>query len=269
MQCHICQHPSEHYGQLLVLFQYQVSYFRCTFCGFIQTENPYWLAEAYTEAIASQDVGAIGRNILNASLTGSLLTSVLRSFRQGVDFGGGHGVFVRLMRDRGYPFFWKDLYAANLFARGFEATPEQSYDLVTAFEVLEHLVDPLADLKAVIAHAPNALVSTLLVPHPTPALRDWWYFSPSSGQHIAFYTPKALQIIAERFGRHLQSAGPYHLFTEKPVSAIRYRLAMNPRYARLTGLVSRRPSLLTADHKKMVEAPPPNLVAETPTHLES
>ncbi len=256
MQCHICQHPSEPFGQTAVLFQYRVAYFRCTHCGFMQTEAPYWLSEAYTEAIASQDVGAISRNVMNASLTSSLLTTVFPRFTRGVDFGGGHGVFVRLMRDRGYPFFWKDLYAANHFARGFEYDAAQSYDLVTAFEVLEHLVDPLRDLESLMAHAPNVLVSTLLVPQPTPALDDWWYYSPSSGQHVSFYTEKALEIIAQRFGRYVQSAGGYHLFSKEPVSAARYRLAMRSKFAQAVKLIARRTSLIPSDHRRMTRGRP-------------
>ncbi len=251
MQCHICENTADLLGTQRVLFKYQVRYLRCSSCGFIQTEAPYWLGEAYTEAIASQDVGAIGRNVQNALLTSNLLTMLFPQFRRGVDFGGGHGVFVRLMRDRGFDFFWKDLYAANHFARGFEDDRSQPYDLVTAFEVLEHLVNPLADLEELMAHAPNVLVSTVLVPEPVPALDQWWYFLASSGQHVSFYTPKALQIIAERFGRHVQSAGPYHLFTPEPVSSLRYRLAMKAKFAKAYGLVRRRPSLVPADYKKM------------------
>ena len=48
-------------------------------------------------------------------------------------------MLVRLMRDRGFDFRYFDLHGPNLFARGFELDHEQSVDVVTALEVVEHL----------------------------------------------------------------------------------------------------------------------------------
>ena len=250
MQCHICASGSLPFGSIQVLGKYQVAYYRCGDCGFIQTESPYWLGEAYSEAIAKQDVGIMQRNRMNTSVTSSLLAISFPTLKTGIDFGGGHGVFVRMMRDRGYNFFWRDLYAANTFARGFEYDPKERYDFLTAFEVLEHFVDPMAELESLMASADNLLVSTLTVPEPTPALTDWWYYVPSSGQHVSLYTEKALQYIAKRFNRHLASNGTYHLFTSSPSSALRFRLAMNMKCAKLIGLLARRPSLIPSDFER-------------------
>ena len=46
-----------------VLNQYDVKYYRCNDTGFIQTENPYWLPEAYSDAITKLDIGLPYRNI--------------------------------------------------------------------------------------------------------------------------------------------------------------------------------------------------------------
>jgi hypothetical protein len=40
-----------------VLRKYDVQYFQCGGCGFLQTETPYWLDEAYSSAIVTADTG--------------------------------------------------------------------------------------------------------------------------------------------------------------------------------------------------------------------
>ena len=55
------------------------------------------------------------------------------------------GILVRLLRDYGVEALWCDQYCENLLARGFEYNGECA-DLVTAFEVLEHFVNPLEEL---------------------------------------------------------------------------------------------------------------------------
>ena len=74
------------------------------------------------------------------------------------------------MRDRGFNFFWKDLYAKNIHARTFEHAPDVRYDLVTAFELLEHLPNPLEGLAA-FALSDNVLTTTSLEPEPLPRRR--------------------------------------------------------------------------------------------------
>ena len=56
----------------------------------------------------------------------------------------------------------------NLFAKGFEHKDE-SATLLTAFEVFEHLVDPVEVLDYMLTIAPNILLSTEIMPMPTPS----------------------------------------------------------------------------------------------------
>jgi hypothetical protein len=236
-----------------ILNKYSVQYFRCRQCGFIQTEQPFWLEEAYSSAIACQDVGIMQRNLINREVTSAVLNLLYPGMPKAVDFGAGHGVLVRLMRDRGFNFFWSDLHAKNDYARGFECPEGATFDFLTAFEVLEHLVDPIPELSRLMSLSDNVFVSTCTVPQPTPALSEWWYFLPASGQHISFYTVESLQLLATRFGRSLLSAGPYHLFSKKPKSSLLYKMATNFRIAKTVNAAHRRPSLIDRDFQQMTK----------------
>lgn len=252
VSCKICGAMSPPFDETTVLRKYRVQYFCCARCGFIQTEKPYWLEEAYSAAIAAQDVGIMLRNLVNAELTSAVLNLLFPDVSCAVDFGAGHGVFVRLMRDRGFNFHWSDLHATNDYARGFERTDDATYDFLTSFEVLEHLNDPVLDLEELMKLSGNILVSTCVVPRPAPKLSDWWYYSQTSGQHIAFYTQDALQLLAKRFNRNLLSAGPYHLFSKEPKSEFLFRIATRLRIAKVVNRFYQHRSLIEDDYKQMV-----------------
>ncbi|MGC1781921.1 MAG: class I SAM-dependent methyltransferase [Acidobacteriaceae bacterium] len=251
MICGICKSESENFGQALLLEKYQVQYFRCPRCGFIQTEKPYWLAEAYTEALAAADVGVMQRNLQTSTVTAAAISLLFPAAKKFLDYGGGHGTFVRLMRDRGFNFLWQDLYAKNIHARTFEHVADTRYDLVTAFELLEHLPDPFEGIAQAFALSDNVLTTTLLIPDPPPIPPNWWYYAVRSGQHVSFYTPAALAKLARHFDRHVLSSGWFHLFTRKPVSAIRLRMATGSRTGALVNRVRRRQSLVPSDYERV------------------
>jgi hypothetical protein len=251
--CRICGLSSKPFGSLQVLHRYTVQYFLCSACGFMQTEAPYWLDEAYSSAISKQDVGVLERNLFNREATCAVLSLLYPSIKQAIDFGGGHGIFTRLMRDRGFEFLWYDTHASNDYARGFEHVEGNTYDFLTAFEVLEHLVNPIADLSLMMNLSQNVFVSTLLVPQPVPQLSDWWYYLPSTGQHISFYSLDSLRVIARRFGRHLLSHGPYHLFTIAPQSNLLFRLCFRMKVARTINFCRKRHSLVEPDFTLMTK----------------
>jgi 2-polyprenyl-3-methyl-5-hydroxy-6-metoxy-1,4-benzoquinol methylase len=50
------------------------------------------------------------------------------------------------MRDRDFDFYWSDKYSENLLARGFAAN-HGPYGVAVAFEVLEHLPNPIEFLR--------------------------------------------------------------------------------------------------------------------------
>jgi hypothetical protein len=160
-----------------------------------------------------------------------------------------------MMRDRGFNFYWKDRYASNDYARGFEYDPNIRYGFLTAFEVLEHLVDPISELESMMQLSPNVFVSTMPVPEPAPAISDWWYLTPSTGQHVSLYTQRTLQAIAKHFNRSLLTFDSYHLFTAETHSRSFFRLAMNLRFAKALNRIHRRSSLIGTDYETLAGKP--------------
>jgi hypothetical protein len=230
-----------------------VHYWLCPTCGYVQTDTPTWLDEAYSDAIAATDTGLVSRNIQYASVTDSLIHACFNPRGTFVDYGGGYGLLVRLLRDRGLDFHLWDPKCANLFARGHEARepvrPDQ--ELVTAFEVFEHLVDPLADIERMLKFSRRIFFSTRLLPDPAPAPGNWWYYSPETGQHVGFFTRRALEHVAQKFGLNLHTDGvSLHLLSDTRVPAWQFRLATRYRVARLTAALRLRPSLNPQDYEQ-------------------
>lgn len=216
--CRLCGGTLAHSFTLEVLHKYQVGYLTCASCGSLQTEPPYWLDEAYGPPPADEegakrnlnnlDVGAVQRNLSSHAAT--MFVARMLKVRNIVDHGGGDGLLCRLLRDHGMNAFVNDPHATPVYAQGFMDPPFASPDIVTAFEVWEHFADPQADLQAVFGGKPLAvLVSTLTYRGEGS---DWWYLIPETGHHVFFYSLRAFEVIAERFGYELIRQGAYMLF---------------------------------------------------------
>jgi hypothetical protein len=292
--CRICGERGVPYGSTRILSRYCVSYSLCHTCGYLQTDRPYWLEEAYASPIASSDVGVVRRNLQLASAVQALIFGLsgdnsapdlpllalklaeklnasrlfhyllgrylakLRPPRIGpcLDYGGGYGLMVRLLRDAGIEAYWQDPHSPNLFARGFEW--EQAacdrFQLVTAFEVWEHLAEPLPQLETMFALGENLLCSTLLLDDPPARPGKWWYFSPETGQHVGFFSGVTLHYLAERLNMHyLCLDRGLHLFTRRPPQLGLVKYLYQRRQAVVVAAEGARlmPSLIESDYQEI------------------
>ncbi len=217
MRCKICGNQVTRIFAKQLLGKHDVAYYQCTSCDFIQTEDPYWLEEAYSSAISDLDLGPVNRAVTGAKLTEGVILAGFDPSAKFIDWGGGYGIFTRLMRDLGYDFYWIDRYCQNLFAKQFVANTSTAYELMTCFEVFEHLVQPMDEISDMLKFSGNILFTTLLHPRPSHEIETWWYLTPEHGQHISLYAIGSLQVIARTFHLHLSSDGVgTHLLSRKP-----------------------------------------------------
>ncbi len=75
MTCKICGKENKFVFKTKIMKKYEISYFHCENCGFLQTEEPYWLSEAYKEPINITDTGYLSRNINLSKIVATLLVS--------------------------------------------------------------------------------------------------------------------------------------------------------------------------------------------------
>ena len=96
------------------------------------------------------------------------------------------------------------------------------FNLITAFEVFEHVVDPnvlMNNLKTLLAPDGLVIFSTLLSDNDiVPGRRlTWWYAAPRNG-HVSLFSANSLKLLAGNFGFNLCSFSPnlHALFVSIP-----------------------------------------------------
>lgn len=232
--CRICGGASREHFTATILGRYDVPFQYCEACDHIFAADPYWLEEAYSDAVVATDTDIAVRNIVTALKLASLYRVALNERGQGryADVAGGYGLLVRLLRDLGFDCFWSDRYAQNLFARGFE------YDsalgpcvAISAMEAVEHAVNPREFIAAGLQDcgADTIVFSTGIFADGQPPLaKQWDYYALDHGQHIAFFSHRGLARLAKRLGLHYHALGRLHLMTRRKIAPWRLKLASNP-----------------------------------------
>ncbi|VAZ92228.1 hypothetical protein LAUMK35_01922 [Mycobacterium pseudokansasii] len=229
MRCRICDSSTRQAFTHKVLDKYDCTYYFCANCGGLQTEDPHWLDEAYASPVTSADTGLVFRNNYLARLTSAVLLVLFDRRGRFLDVAGGYGIFTRLMRDVGFDYYWTDKHCPNLTARGFEADMHPGggrYTAVTAFEVMEHLADPIAFVAELLENTgtDTIIFTTELFAGEPPAPEAWWYYTFATGQHITFYQRPTLELIGKRFGMHFYSSGILHIWTRQKINPIALRI---------------------------------------------
>lgn len=225
--CRICGLTSQEIFKTRILRKYAVAYYYCDTCGFLQTEEPYWIDEAYETSITASDTGGLLRSLVHAEICSVLLYFLFDKNARYLDFAGGYGIFARRMRDIGFDFYWQDRYSANLLARGFEYAEELgSVEAVTSFESFEHFRDPLEEIEMMLSFSRNIIFTTDLLPSPVPIPDEWYYYGLHHGQHISFYSYRTLKYIADKYNLNYYSIRSLHFFTEKALSPVLINLLL-------------------------------------------
>ncbi|MFM0314480.1 class I SAM-dependent methyltransferase [Paraburkholderia nemoris] len=194
-----CEERRSHFLPLAAI---PVYYHRCDDCGLVFTHafdrwsKSAFVKHIYNAAYADVDPDYIeARPAANAS---AIANFIARGDRlKCLDYGGGNGRLAALLRERGV-----DAHSWDPMGQGGAEPAPDSFDLVMAFEVLEHTPDPCVTVASALSMLrPNGvmLFSTLTIDSLPPRAMDHWYIAPRNG-HITIHTSRSLESLFEAFG---------------------------------------------------------------------
>lgn len=216
-------------GRHLPLSGVPIYYARCESCCFcFSPEMHGWPLEKFEQLIYNEQYVQVDPDYLDfrPRNNAKVLLSMFKEFGAGaglrhIDYGGGGGLLSAVLREQGWNSASYDPFVNR------DVQPEQlgRFDIVTAFEVFEHVpdVDALfAHLRLLRAEHGIVLFSTLLSDDDIAPNRrlGWWYASPRNG-HISLFSRKSLEILARRHGFQFGSfsRGFHILFDRMPAWA--------------------------------------------------
>jgi 2-polyprenyl-6-hydroxyphenyl methylase/3-demethylubiquinone-9 3-methyltransferase len=209
-------------GKKLPLSGLAMYYRRCGRCGFVFTADfDGWGLEEFRRYIYNADYGLVDPDYAEARPTGNARL-VAESFAASqktiriLDYGGGTGLLAQLLRERRFEVETYDPFS------GFDDVPTKRFDLITCFEVMEHLPWPRETVKAMAGLLKDEgaiLFSTLVQPANFAQVGlGWWYAAPRNG-HISLYSTAALA----------------RLFGEVGMKVVSFSEAMHMAYVRVPG----------------------------------
>lgn len=195
-------------GKRLNVSGIPIYYRRCRVCGFVFTGAfDAWQPEAFHQKIYNGDYIVVDpdfaalRPMNNAQLVGNTFRGSRESLRI-VDYGGGNGVLAKLLRDDGFQAETYDPFST------FAELPAERCDLLTCFEVMEHVPFPgktLAEMVSLLKDEGAILFSTLLQPDNFDQMGlNWWYAGPRNG-HISLHSRKSMVSLFQQQGMQTAS----------------------------------------------------------------
>lgn len=234
MKCRVCGGHTTHYGNIdfnkcgnnsLPPSGKKMEYVQCISCQLIMIpEMIEWSVEQFRQEVYNDDYG-----LVDTGINGSRAKEDAKWFSQQrleeqfnvdrenlavLDYGAGMNHFVNNLRHLGY-----------LNARGWDpfwqpqrTTPEPlegSYDVITSFEVFEHVPNPIESIKDLSKFLkPTGMILFTTVVNdliPFHGKLDYWYHTPRGG-HIIMHSTKSLNKTLNSAGLKLvQSNGMQHV----------------------------------------------------------
>ncbi len=213
-------------------------YFRCTFCECLFTpliddwKQDDIAAYIYNDDYILVDPEYIDKRAQDQAKHVSKLLDGHKGLRI-LDYGSGSGKFAHYMREFGY-----ELVASyDPFAN--PNRPQGPFDLVTAFEVVEHSPQPLdtfREMKDFLTADGAIVISQTIQPKNIDEIRcAWWYAAPRNG-HVTTYSEMTFAVIAEKLSLEFHKGVSAFAFTTDPLSPALERMAatIGPKFSART-----------------------------------
>lgn len=195
----------DHPRQMLPLLGVPVYYRRCASCDFLYTDAfDDWSIEDFRAHIYNDEYAladpeyAHKRPRDNADFV-ERIWGELRTTCRMLDFGGGNDVMCATLRDKGFA----TAVSYDPIVPEFAQRPDGKFELVTCFETMEHMPDPVGGIAKIIeCMAEPGLIcySTSLLPHDLHIYGlSWWYVAPRNG-HVSMFSKRSLAAAWGRYG---------------------------------------------------------------------
>jgi len=223
LPCKICGGQAELYGVVdfhksceelrgvrFALSGVPIYYYRCSNCKFVFTEAfDDWSTEQFKANIYNEQYKLVDpdyqttRPRTNAEFVARLWGAIKAETRV-LDYGGGNDTFCAALRNAGFPV----AVSYDPMVPEYAQHPEGKFDLVTCFETLEHLPDPMAGIASMLEFAADPgliFFRTLVQPADFEQQKlNWWYVGPRNG-HISIFSKQALTAAWDRHGYKVAS----------------------------------------------------------------
>lgn len=225
LKCKICESDTEVYGivdfnksceelnnKILPCSGKAIYYHQCTNCKFIFTiDFDNWSLDDFSEKIYNDDYHIVDpeyweirpKNLANwiqPLLNDDKTLSIF-------DYGAGTGVFGDELENLGYTVdSWDPLWETPK-----NEIQKDHYDVVTAFEVLQHSTNPLETAKELAELSKKGEGQLVIMTLSNDIIRDegvnYWYLAPRNG-HVCMYSNDSLQILFDKVGMSVQHLAP-------------------------------------------------------------
>lgn len=182
-------------------------YYRCTNpqCNFLYTDYIDSWSDEQLSSLYDGHICGGGKERAHLPLDKVNLGKILLpDAKKILDIGCGEGWGVSTLRKAGFEAYGYDVVPPKVcheyIATGHQESITGTYDIVTAIEVLEHLVDPISTCHwiASLLRKGGIFAFSTYTFDPNKHDANWWYLNHVG--HVSLHTRSSLRLLAEATG---------------------------------------------------------------------